>query len=210
MESLFPMDIERFTGGVLDTNGYLLTEAGCAVLVDAPQGVARWLAEREVQLDALWLTHSHFDHVLDAAVVSRAHGCPLYCHAAGAAMLRDPSLLRRFGFDLEFEAVEPDHLIGESDSLTLGGLRFSLLHVPGHSPDSLCFYLESEATLFGGDVLFAGGVGRWDLPGGDGPLLFQGIRNKLYPLPEAVRVWPGHGPSTTIGAEKSGNPYVRP
>jgi hydroxyacylglutathione hydrolase len=83
-----------------------------------------------------------------------------------------------------------------------------VLLVPGHCPGSLCFLENKERILFGGDVLFAGGVGRWDLPGGDGELLFSGIRKKLYPLGDDVTVWPGHGPATKIGIERKTNPYV--
>jgi len=83
-----------------------------------------------------------------------------------------------------------------------------VLLVPGHCPGSLCFYIPSAGVLVGGDVLFSGGVGRWDLPGGNGPLLFEGIRKKLYPLDAAVRVFPGHGPETTIGVERETNPFV--
>jgi glyoxylase-like metal-dependent hydrolase (beta-lactamase superfamily II) len=82
------------------------------------------------------------------------------------------------------------------------------LHVPGHCPGSLCFYFPKTATVIGGDVLFREGVGRWDLPGGDGPLLFEGIRKKLFTLDPSTVVWPGHGPSTTIGHEIASNPYV--
>jgi len=203
------MQIERFIGGVLDTNGYLVRSGDKAVMIDAPQGAADWLADQQVELEALWLTHTHFDHVLDAAAIKRDQGCPLLCHPKGEAMLEDPGMLKRFGFDLEFEAASPDGLVDESRTLELGRLRFTILYVPGHSPDSICFYEPTSANLFGGDVLFAGGVGRADLPGGDGPLLFDGIRHKLYPLPDEVRVWPGHGPCTTIGAEKVDNPFVR-
>jgi glyoxylase-like metal-dependent hydrolase (beta-lactamase superfamily II) len=100
-------------------------------------------------------------------------------------------------------------LLKEGAGQNLGGQIFDVLHVPGHCPGSLCFWHRESGHLFGGDVLFAGGVGRWDLPGGDRELLFRGIREKLYPLPEATEVHPGHGPSTTIGREKVGNPFVR-
>jgi glyoxylase-like metal-dependent hydrolase (beta-lactamase superfamily II) len=99
-------------------------------------------------------------------------------------------------------------LIDESPSLELQGIEFQVLLVPGHCPGSLCFHWKSERLLFGGDVLFAGGVGRWDLPGGDAELLFRGIREKLYPLGDDITVLPGHGPSTKIGIEKRNNPYV--
>jgi len=204
------LQIDRIIGGVLDTNGYHLTDQKHHILIDAPAGAAKWLAERQIHPDALWLTHTHFDHVLDAAAIQKTYGCPLLCHPAGESMLRDPSLLKSFGFNLDFQPAIPDRLVTETDNLVLGSIPFSILHVPGHSRDSICFYAASEGQLFGGDVLFAGGVGRWDLPGGDGPLLLHGIQTKLYPLPASTRVHPGHGPSTTIGEERAHNPYTAP
>jgi len=204
------MQIERYVGGILDTNAYLLSEGSNHILIDAPQGANDWLQERAITLSALWLTHTHFDHVLDVAAIQRQHQCPVLCHALGEAMLADPSILRQFGFDLDFDAARADRLIDEGETLDFAGRNFELLFVPGHSPDSLCFYQREEAQLFGGDVLFAGGVGRADLPGGDWDQLVTGIRQKIFSLPDEVRVWPGHGPATTVGAEKASNPYVRP
>jgi len=109
---------------------------------------------------------------------------------------------------LEIEPVEPDFLIEASPSREFLGQQFQILEVPGHSPDSLCFLRQDDQLLIGGDVLFAGGVGRWDLPGGDGDLLFRGIKSKLFPLGDDIVVLPGHGPSTTIGRERRTNPFV--
>ena len=99
-------------------------------------------------------------------------------------------------------------VVPEGPAQTLGGHLFDVLLVPGHCPGSLCFLEKEAQVLFGGDVLFAGGVGRWDLPCGDGELLFRGIREKLWPLGDAVKVLPGHGPATTIGVERRTNPFV--
>jgi hydroxyacylglutathione hydrolase len=102
----------------------------------------------------------------------------------------------------------PEVMITETPARELGGLEFQVLEVPGHCPGSLCFFSGAERVVFGGDVLFAGGVGRWDLPGADKDLLFAGIRGKLFPLGDDVKVLPGHGPATTIGRERSGNAFV--
>jgi glyoxylase-like metal-dependent hydrolase (beta-lactamase superfamily II) len=99
-------------------------------------------------------------------------------------------------------------MITETPATDLGGVEFQVLEVPGHCPGSLCFFSNPDRLLFGGDVLFAGGVGRWDLPGGDQNLLFTGIRTKLFPLGDDVRVLSGHGPATTIGREKTSNPFL--
>jgi glyoxylase-like metal-dependent hydrolase (beta-lactamase superfamily II) len=123
-------------------------------------------------------------------------------------MISDPEFFRSFGFQLEIEPVQPDFLIEETPQRAFAGLEFEVLDVPGHSPGSLCFHSREGELLVGGDVLFAGGVGRWDLPGGDGELLFRGIKTKLFPLGDDVLVLPGHGPATTIGRERRTNPFV--
>ncbi|MEA3186811.1 MAG: hydroxyacylglutathione hydrolase, partial [Chthoniobacter sp.] len=147
--------------------------------------------------------------VHDAAEIQRAHGCKVGFHRETAPMLSDRNFFRKFGFGIEVEPLTADFLIAETPAVTLGGTEFQVLLVPGHCPGSLCFLAKKERVLFGGDVLFAGGVGRWDLPGGDGELLFQGIREKLFPLGDDIKVMPGHGPATTIGVERETNPYLR-
>ena len=152
----------------------------------------------------LLLTHGHVDHVWDAARIQREHGCPVGCHPETVPMVSEPEFFRRFGFALEVETLMPEMMITETPARDLGGVEFQVLEVPGHCPGSLCFFSNAERVLFGGDVLFAGGVGRWDLPGGDKELLFTGIRTKAFPLGDDVKVLPGHGPATTIGAEREG------
>lgn len=124
-------------------------------------------------------------------------------------MISDRDFFRSFGFELEIEPVQPDFLIEATPARDFLGLEMEVLEVPGHCPGSLCFLSRKDDLLVGGDVLFAGGVGRWDLPQGDGDLLFRGIKTKLFPLGDNVTVLPGHGPSTTIGAERRTNPFVR-
>ena len=123
-------------------------------------------------------------------------------------MISDPEFFRSFGFQLELEPVEADFLIEATPGRDFLGAEMQVLDVPGHCPGSLCFYLRDDRLLVGGDVLFAGGVGRWDLPGGDADVLFNGIREKLFALPDDVVVLPGHGPPTTIGQERLTNPFV--
>jgi glyoxylase-like metal-dependent hydrolase (beta-lactamase superfamily II) len=116
-----------------------------------------------------------------------------------------------FGLDLEVEPVSAGLLLQEGKRQALLGSTFDIFEVPGHCPGSLCFHNNTgeNSVLFGGDVLFAGGVGRWDLPGGDRDLLLHGIRSKLFPLSDTTIVYPGHGPSTSIGREKMTNPYLQ-
>jgi len=200
------MQIDTFTGGLFDTNCFFLPEHG--LLIDAPQDVAAWLAERGVHVEVLLLTHGHIDHVWDAARIQRDHGCRVGYHPETEPMITERDFFVKFGFGWEIEPVQPDWRLTETDSETIAGVEFQILLVPGHCPGSLCFFERKERVLFGGDVLFAGGVGRWDLPGGDGELLFRGIREKVYPLGDDVTVLPGHGPATKIGIERQTNPFV--
>lgn len=197
---------KTFTGGPLDTNAFFLESPGGNILFDAPQGADARFAKEKV--DWLLLTHGHFDHTADAAKIQRRHGCKIGYHPDTAPMATDAGFFRRIGFDLEIEPFSADLLLGECDKCVVAGREMRLFHVPGHCPGSLCFFFPDLKILIGGDVLFRGGVGRWDLPGGDGPLLFDGIREKLFSLEPGTVVLPGHGPATTIGFEKANNPYV--
>jgi glyoxylase-like metal-dependent hydrolase (beta-lactamase superfamily II) len=202
------MNYEAFCGGIFETNCYLLNAPGGAILFDAPDGACAWVESLGVDLKLLLLTHGHFDHVPDVAKVKRRFQCPIGCHPDTAPMISDPEFFRSFGFQLELEPAEPDLLIEETPARDFLGLEMQVLEVPGHCPGSLCFFLRNDRLLIGGDVLFAGGVGRWDLPGGDGEVLFAGIRQKLFPLGDDVVVLPGHGPPTRIGDERLTNPFV--
>lgn len=202
------MKYDTFCGGIFETNCYLVHAPGGAILFDAPDGACAWLEQRGITPALLLLTHGHFDHVPDVAKIQRRFGCEIGCHADTVPMISDPKFFRSYGFQLEIEPAEPDFLIAEGADLDFAGAKFDVLDVPGHSPGSLCFYSTPDQLLVGGDVLFAGGVGRWDLPGGDAELLFSGIKRKLFALPDDVTVLPGHGPTTTIGHERATNPFV--
>jgi glyoxylase-like metal-dependent hydrolase (beta-lactamase superfamily II) len=181
------------------------------ILFDAPDGASDWVASSRggaIDLKLLLLTHGHVDHVQDVAKVKRRFGCEIGCHPETAPMISDREFFRNSGFELEIEPVQPDFLITETPSRSFLGTEFQVLEVPGHCPGSLCFFSGKDELLIGGDVLFASGVGRWDLPGGDAEVLFSGIRQKLFPLGDNVTVLPGHGPPTKIGTERLTNPFV--
>ncbi len=199
---------ETFCGGVFETNCYLLDAPEGPILFDAPDGTCAWLESRKIEPKLLLLTHGHFDHVPDVAKIKRRFNCPVGCHPDTVPMISDPDFFRNHGFGLEIEPTEADILIEATAGRIFLGREFEIFEVPGHSPGSLCFLAREDQLLIGGDVLFAGGVGRWDLPGGDGDLLFRGIKTKLYPLGDNITVLPGHGPPTTIGQERLTNPFV--
>lgn len=202
----FMLQLDQFTGGVFDTNCFFLPASG--LLIDAPQHAAAWLKERAFTVKTLLLTHGHIDHVWDAARIQREHGCRVAYHRDTEPMITEAGFFRRFGYAWDIDPITPGDVIDAAPSLELGGIDFQVLLVPGHCPGSLCFLHKAERVLFGGDVLFAGGVGRWDLPGGDGELLFRGIKEKIFPLGDDVTVLPGHGPATKVGIERATNPYL--
>jgi len=200
---------ESFTGGFVQTNGYLIeTPEGGHVLVDAPSGVAEWLARKEIRPVALLLTHQHFDHVEDAAEIA-ALGIPIIAREPYSENANLAALARSWGLPVQIRPFEVTQVLGDSAEFDIGGLHFGILHVPGHSPDSIAFHLAGNQEVYGGDTLMADNIGRSDLPGGDEAELQKSIRGKLFALPAETRVFPGHGPATTIGAERAGNPCVR-
>jgi hydroxyacylglutathione hydrolase len=203
------MEYETFCGGIFETNCYLLQAPEGPILIDAPDGACQWLESRRIELRMLLLTHGHFDHIPDVAKIKRRFNCPIGCHPETVPMISDPNFFRDFEFQLEIEPTKPDFLIEATSSRDFLGAEMQVLEVPGHCQGSLCFLSRPDKLLVGGDVLFASGVGRWDLPGGDGDLLFAGIKSKLFPLGDDITVLPGHGPPTTIGQERRTNPFVR-
>ncbi len=203
------LHIQAYCGGLFQTNGYLVSVGGRSWVFDAPEGIADWLEAEGVRPEALLLTHQHHDHVLDASRVRERFGCPLYAYAEpDEEIILSKRLEQMMGIPCPVEEYSVDNRFDGLDSIDLGGLVLDLLHVPGHSPDSVCFNLRDAAVLVGGDVLFAGSIGRTDFPNGDHELLLSGIRGKLWPLPGETEVLPGHGPTTTIGREKASNPFL--
>ena len=192
------LDIRQFTGGFAVTNGFLVEAPEGLILVDAPEGVVDWLDREGVEVTDLLLTHMHFDHVMDAAKV-RQRGGRVYSYAN---LTKELSLEAMFG-GISVEEFDTDETLEGLGSVEVAGLEFDILHVPGHSPDSICFHSREHGQLFGGDVLMRGGYGRTDFPHGDEALLFEGIRNKIYALDADVVVYSGHGEATTVGDEKA-------
>ena len=201
------MKISSYTGGMVQTNGYLIETPDGNILIDAPEGITEWLQERGVRVDDVLLTHQHYDHVMDAAAL-RAGGARLHAFAPYSTDLTLESAARDWGMPISVEPFEVDSLLNMEDPLELCGLKFQLAHVPGHATDAVNFYLADAAVLFSGDTLFAGSIGRTDLPGGDTRQLLAGIDQYVMVLAPETRVLSGHGPSTTVGAEARGNPFL--
>lgn len=202
------LKISCFTGGIAQTNGYLIETPTGSLVVDAPEGMADWLARQGRVVTDLLLTHQHFDHCQDAAAIQRAGARVL----AFAPFSRELTLEFLMGFvsgtRFEIEAFTVDEVLEGRSEVEAGGVTWKLAHVPGHALDSVTFYCEAERLLMGGDVLFAGSIGRTDFPGGSLKTLLHGIQKHLLTLPDDTRVLPGHGPATTIGEERESNPYI--
>ena len=209
------MKLHVLPAGPIQTNAYLLTAAGRgeAVLIDAPGGV--WaevepiLAVQKCRLVELWLTHGHWDHTQGAAEVVRATKAAVRAHPADRALYETPQVMNAFlGEAIKLEPVFPSMWAKQGDTFTALGTQIEVRHVPGHCPGNVLFYAAAGHAVFVGDALFAGSVGRTDLPGGSMEVLADSIRRQIYSLPDETVVYPGHGPDTTVGQEKQSNPYV--
>jgi glyoxylase-like metal-dependent hydrolase (beta-lactamase superfamily II) len=207
------MIIEAFESGPVATNGYLVGDrrGGESVAIDAPQGVAVAMVEQAREWNSpihfLINTHGHWDHIWDNAELIRLTGARFGIHRESAPLLTVQQT-RMFGLDAEIEQVTPNFFLEEGRPCVVGELRFEIFHCPGHCPGSIVLYEPRERVAFVGDVLFAGSVGRTDLPGGDTETLLSSIAGKLLSLGDDVRVFPGHGPPTTIGQERRRNPFL--
>ncbi len=154
-------------------------------------------------------THGHFDHIMATAEVASATAACVAIHEDDRALYDNlPRQARIFGFSAESPPAV-DLVLTDGAKIEIGKLTATVVHTPGHTPGSVGFYFEAEGVLFAGDTLFAGSIGRTDLPGGSYPDIVKSIRNRLYSLPIATRVVPGHGQETTIGSERDQNPFVR-
>lgn len=200
------MKVSIYTGGMVQTNGYLVETPEGNFLVDAPAGIAAWVDGKGVRVDALYLTHQHYDHVEDVAEL-RAKGVKVHAWAHYSKDLTLESYGSGWGMP-EVADFQVDELISKGEGEMLG-TKVRVSHVPGHSPDSLAFYLPDAGVVFSGDALFAGSVGRCDLPGGDFEVLLSGIERELLTLPDETKVLSGHGGPTTIGRERVSNGYLR-
>lgn len=201
------MNVERLVLGALDTNCFLVSDGGGGplIVVDPAGGDAELLAAIGTRpVEAVVLTHGHFDHLGAVRSVLTATGCPLLVHEADARAITSAERSGGAMFGFDYTAPAADRLLVDGDFVQAGGLRMTVIHTPGHTPGSIC--LLGEGHLLSGDTLFAGSVGRTDFPGGDPQAMRRSI-GLLANLPDETRVYSGHGPDTTIGRERRVNPF---
>ena len=210
------MQLHILPAGPIETNAYLLTSSrsGDAILIDAPDGI--WdqvqpiLSGQNLALRELWLTHGHWDHTQGGAEVVRESGARVRAHPDDRELIENPEVMRRFmGQSLRIEPIRVDDWLKHGETIQALGVTAEVRHVPGHCPGNVLFYFADFKSAFVGDALFAGSVGRTDLPGGSSTVLRNSIRTQIYTLPDDTQVHPGHGPTTTVGEEKVSNPFVR-
>lgn len=198
-------------------NSYVVWADGSAdaVVVDPgfePDLILDFLRANRLGIAAVLNTHGHVDHIAGNRAVKAAFpDAPLVIGRGDAGMLTDPRLNLSAAFGFDVTSPPADRLLDEGDPVAFAGLEFGVLEIPGHSPGHVVFVLAAAdpPVVLGGDVLFAGSVGRTDFPGGSMTQLVSGIRAKLWPLADETRVYPGHGPPTTIGEEKRSNRFVK-
>jgi glyoxylase-like metal-dependent hydrolase (beta-lactamase superfamily II) len=208
------IDVRSFTVGLVQENCYVVRRAGSdrGVIIDPGDEADRLLRavdELGIELEAILLTHTHFDHVGAVAPVARATGAPVWCPELEVPVLADiMSYVPWPGFG-PFESYDADHTVAGGELLELAGLELDVMFTPGHSPGHVTYSVRDEDALLSGDVLFQGSVGRVDLPGGDWPTLRDSIATLVDRFGPETTVYPGHMGITTLGQERATNPFLR-
>jgi hydroxyacylglutathione hydrolase len=208
------MIVQGLAVGLLQANCYIL---GCektrrGVIIDpgdSARAILRVVAQQGLTIEQILLTHAHFDHIMAVEPVQRATGAPFALHPADLPVLRDAPERVSLWLDTEIDPLpEPDAFLEHGQSIQFGEETLEVRFTPGHAPGHVVFVHHAGRQVFGGDTLFQGSIGRFDLPLADGPTLLRSIQEQLFSLPDDYTVYPGHGPETTIGDERRENPFV--
>jgi glyoxylase-like metal-dependent hydrolase (beta-lactamase superfamily II) len=207
------LDVEMLTVGAIAENCFVIHNEGSgkALIVDPGEESERILAEVEstgAEVEAILITHCHFDHIGAVAPVAAATGAPVYCPKLEVPLLADIMAFVPWPGFGPYESYDADETVAGGETLELAGLELDVIFTPGHSPGHVTYSVRGEDAIFSGDVLFQGSVGRVDLPGGDGPTLIESIGTLLDTHPDETVVHPGHMGITTLGAERASNPFL--
>ena len=207
------MDVRSLTVGQVAENCYVLRRDGSdrGLVVDPgeePERILATIDELGIGIDAILLTHCHFDHIGAVTPVARATGAPVYCPEIEVPVLADIMAFVPWPGFGPYESYDADETLAGGETLELAGIDIDVIFTPGHSPGHVTYAVADEPALFSGDVLFQGSVGRTDLPGGDWSTLLESIRGLVERFPEQTTVYPGHMGITTLGAERASNPFL--
>lgn len=207
------LDVQMLTVGPIAENCFLVRREGSgrALIVDPgeePDRILDAVAEMGARIEAILLTHCHFDHIGAVSPVATITGAPVYCPEFETSLLADIMAYVPVPGIGPYESYEADETVTGGETLELADLALDVISTPGHSPGHVTYSVRGEEAIFSGDLLFQGSVGRVDLPGGDGPTLMRSIRTLLESLPPETGVYPGHMGVTTLGAERAGNPFL--
>lgn len=206
--------LKGITVGLLQENCYIFgcAETGSGVVIDPgdnARAIMRLVDQSGLTIEKIINTHAHLDHVMAVDAVRAATGASFHLHAADLPILHDVPERAQLWLDSEVEPIDdPDEYLEDGQIITVGNQELEVRFTPGHAPGHVVFVYHAGRMIFAGDTLFQGSIGRYDLPGANGPQLLQSIREQLLTLPDDYVVYPGHGGATTIGIERESNPFV--
>ncbi|HEX7058708.1 MAG TPA: MBL fold metallo-hydrolase [Solirubrobacterales bacterium] len=207
------LEVEMLTVGPIAENCFLFRREGAdkGLIVDPgeePRKILGLVKQMRMDVEAILVTHCHFDHVGAVAPVAEATGAPVYCPELETPVLANIMTFVPVPGIGPYESYEADHKVKGGETLELAGMQVDVIFTPGHSPGHVTYSVRGEDAIFSGDVLFPGSIGRVDLPGGDGPTLLRSIASLLESHSDETKVYPGHMGMTTLGAERASNPFL--